>query len=66
MTDYVVDASVVVQRLIQDGLIHNLAVYDSVYIALAEHMSRPLITVDARQERAAIATGIVVKSLTDF
>jgi predicted nucleic acid-binding protein len=42
-------------RALQIGLAHQLAVYDSVYIALAEKLKLPLITVDARQSNAASA-----------
>lgn len=48
------------------GLIHGLAVYDSVYIALAEWLRIPLITADERQEKAANAMGVTIKALTDF
>ncbi|MCB9453294.1 MAG: type II toxin-antitoxin system VapC family toxin [Anaerolineaceae bacterium] len=48
------------------GLIHELAVYDSVYIALAERLRIPLITADERQEKAANAMGVTIKALTDF
>jgi len=48
------------------GLAHNLAIYDSIYIALARDMNCPLITVDARQAAAAQAEQIVLKSITDF
>ena len=53
-------------RGLQIGLIHQLAVYDSVYIALAEQLNMPLITVDERQEKAARALGMTIKPLTDF
>ncbi len=48
------------------GLRHQLAVYDSVYVALAKRLDHPLITVDERQERAAAAEGVTIKALTDF
>lgn len=54
------------KRSLQIGLKHQLAIYDSVYIALAEQLSYPLITVDDRQERAARAEGVTVKAITDF
>ena len=53
-------------RGLQIGLTHQLALYDSVYIALAEKLNYPLITADERQERAASAEGITIKALTDF
>ena len=54
------------QHGLQIGLRHQLAVYDSVYIALALKLNYPLITVDERQERAAAAEGVTIKALTDF
>jgi predicted nucleic acid-binding protein len=53
-------------RSLQIGLEHKLAVYDSIYIALAEKLGYPLITVDKKQEKAAIACGVSVKAVTDF
>jgi predicted nucleic acid-binding protein len=53
-------------RGLQVGLKYQLAVYDSIYIALAEKLSLPLITVDVKQEAAAKDTGITLKSITDF
>ena len=53
-------------RGLQIGLKHQLAVYDAVYIALAEQLNHPLITVDGRQEDAAKAEGIQTKPLSDF
>jgi predicted nucleic acid-binding protein len=48
------------------GLELQLAIYDSIYIALAKSLGFPLVTVDLKQERAAIAAGIRVKSIFDF
>jgi predicted nucleic acid-binding protein len=48
------------------GLRHQLAIYDSVYIALAKHLNYPLITVDQPQTRAATAEGVTIKPITDF
>lgn len=48
------------------GLKHQLALYDSVYIALAEELDYPLVTDDTKQEAAARAEGITLKPLTDF
>lgn len=81
MSQYIVDASIVVQLLITDthtaetkvlpraleiGLKHQLAVYDSVYIALAEQLGYSLITDDGKQAAAATAEGITLKPITDF
>jgi predicted nucleic acid-binding protein len=48
------------------GLRRGLAVYDSIYIALAQRSLYPLITVDRPQERAAAAENVALKPLTDF
>jgi len=53
-------------RSIQVGLAHQLAIYDSIYIALAEKLSFPLITDDSKQTKAASAEGITLKAITDF
>jgi predicted nucleic acid-binding protein len=48
------------------GLKHNLAIYDSIYIAIARDMNCPLITVDARQATAAQAEKIALTPITEF
>jgi predicted nucleic acid-binding protein len=48
------------------GLTHQLAVYDSAYVALASRSRYPLITIDQPQSHAAGAEGIVLKPITDF
>lgn len=53
-------------RALQIGLSHQLAIYDSLYIALAESLNCPLITVDIKQTQAAIANNVVIKPITDF
>jgi predicted nucleic acid-binding protein len=53
-------------RALQIGLAHQLAVYDSVYIAVAERLGFPLITIDGKQESAAKAVGVSLKPVTDF
>ena len=53
-------------RALQIGLKHQIAIYDSIYIALSEQLKCPLITVDAAQSRAAAAESIVLKLITDF
>lgn len=53
-------------RALQIGLNHQLAVYDSLYIALALDLNFPLITVDDKQLNAALACGVVIKQITDF
>jgi len=61
----------VVRRLslinaIQLGLKYQLAIYDSIYVALAKNFNVPLITGDQPQIRAAAAEGITLKPITDF
>lgn len=53
-------------RALQIGLSHQLAVYDSLYIALAQSLSCSLITVDQRQAQAATASNALIKPITDF
>ena len=53
-------------RALQIGVAHKLAIYDSIYIALAEKYGYPLITADAGQETAAKTVGIIIKPITDF
>ena len=51
---------------LQIGLRHNLAVYDSLYVALAVRDNYPLITADIRQENAAKLEGVIIKTILDF
>lgn len=53
-------------RALEIGLKYQLAVYDSVYIALASKLQHPLITIDQRQAKAAQAEGVTLKPITDF
>lgn len=52
-------------QALEIGLAHRLAVYDSLYIALALSLKCPLITVDDRQLQVAISAGAPTKSITD-
>jgi len=54
------------KQALQIGLAYQLAVYDSMYIALAGRLRYPLIMVDMRQEAAAKAVGVTIKPITDF
>jgi predicted nucleic acid-binding protein len=58
-----------VKRLLKSSLTialtHQLAVYDSAYIALAIRSNCPLVTLDQPQMRAARAEGVTVVSLND-
>ncbi len=53
-------------RALQIGLSSQLALYDSLYIALALNLNCPLITVDDCQANGAIANGVILKPITDF
>jgi predicted nucleic acid-binding protein len=53
-------------RALQIGLSYQLALYDSLYIALALNLNCPLVTVDERQGNGAIASGVILKAITDF
>jgi len=48
------------------GLKHNLAIYDSLYIALALRSKQVFVTLDVKQRTAAAAEGVTVKPITDF
>ncbi|HRE49284.1 MAG TPA: type II toxin-antitoxin system VapC family toxin [Aggregatilineales bacterium] len=48
------------------GLKHNLAIYDSLYIALALRSKNAFVTLDAKQIRAATAEGVTVIPITNF
>jgi len=54
------------RRAFAIGIAHQLAIYDSIYLAFAERFACPLITVDERQARAAQAIGVTLKPITDF
>ncbi len=62
----IIPVQFILNRALEIGLQHQLAVYDSAYIALAERLSYPFITVDNRQQQAARAVGITLKLVTDF
>ncbi|MEO1095860.1 MAG: type II toxin-antitoxin system VapC family toxin [Cyanobacteria bacterium J06638_28] len=53
-------------QALQIGLTCQLAIYDSLYIALALEQGCDLITVDIRQQAGAIASGVSLKPITDF
>jgi predicted nucleic acid-binding protein len=61
-----VPAKAILNTALRVGLTHQLAIYDSVYIALALRSALPLITLDQPQTRAAVAEGITIKPITDF
>jgi predicted nucleic acid-binding protein len=56
-------AGLPLRRIVHAGLLdrawqlrHNLSFYDGLYVALAEQLGTPLLTLDARLARAAAAT----------
>ncbi len=53
-------------RALQIGLSSQLALCDSLYIAMALNLNCPLITLDDRQANAAIISGVTLKPITDF
>jgi predicted nucleic acid-binding protein len=63
---HIASARELLPHALQIGLAYQLAVYDSLYIALALRLSCPLITVDNRQAGAAAANQVALKSITDF
>lgn len=62
----IVPANGLVARGLQIGLAYQLAVYDSIYIALAEQLQLPLISIDTRQQDAALKEKVTLKPITDF
>lgn len=48
------------------GIKYQLAVYDSIYIALAQKLNKPLITLDQKQSNAAQSEGVTLLPLTQF
>ncbi len=58
--------SELLERSLDIGLAHALAIYDSAYIALAQNLEIPLITADTKQTNAAQSVGAKLKPLTDF
>lgn len=59
-------ASDLLPRALTIGIDHELPLYDSVYIVLAERLACPLITVDARQEQVTASVGVMLKPIADF
>lgn len=52
--------------LSQTLILLRQAIYDSIYIALAEKLNYPLITVDQRQAKASQSEGVTLKDIADF
>ncbi len=53
-------------RALALGLAHGLSIYDSIYIAMAERLTCPLITVDGRQSQAAAEGKALLKAIAEF
>jgi len=53
-------------RALEIGLDHTLAVYDAGYVALALHYAYPLLTLDQRQSQVAVAEGVSLLPITNF
>lgn len=53
-------------KALEVGLRHGLAIYDSVYLALTKHRRWTLLSIDQPQLRVASAEGISTKPITDF
>lgn len=62
----VMDIQHLMPRSLQIGLRHELAIYDSIYIAMAEQLDCELITIDRRQANAARSLGVKLKPIGDF
>jgi predicted nucleic acid-binding protein len=48
------------------GLKHDLAIYDSLYIALAQRSQLPFVTLDVKQGKVASTEGIITLSISQF
>jgi predicted nucleic acid-binding protein len=62
----VVSTDLLYPEALRIGIHYNLAIYDSVYIALAKHLNYPLVTVDQKQSTAALQENVTLKPITDF
>lgn len=59
-------ASPVYEDAFQIGIKYQLAIYDSLYTALAKQLNYPLITLDQKQMQAAAQEHVTVTPLTNF
>ena len=63
----VMEIQYLMPRSLQIGLRCELvAIYDSIYIAMAERLDCALITIDRRQANAARSLGVKLKPIGDF
>lgn len=60
------DVTALLKSGLQIGVKHQLAIYDSVYVAMAKHFNIPLITDDIKQGQVAVSEGVILKAITDF
>ncbi len=51
---------------LQIGLRNKLAIYDSVYIAMALKSGLPLLTADIAQTQSAVKEGVIIVPITSF
>lgn len=58
--------AVLLPRALKIGTTYRLAVYDSLYLALAEKIGCPIITEDARQAAVATQIGLALEPLSNF
>lgn len=63
---YITPVGELLPRALALSLAHDLAVYDCIFIAMAERLTCPLITVDERQGQVAVAGGVQLKMLSEF
>lgn len=61
-----VPAKAALSSALRIGLAHQLAIYDSAYVALAKLSGYALITLDQPQQRAAAAESVSLKQITEF
>lgn len=62
----IISVNTLLSSALEIGLIHQLAIYDSLYIALALQLNYPLITLDQRQSQTAINCGVQIIPITNF
>jgi len=62
----IIEARELLPRAFEIGVAQGLAIYDSLYLSLAEALKIDLITLDKKQANAAELLGISLKPITDF
>jgi predicted nucleic acid-binding protein len=61
-----VPAKAALSNALTIGLTHQLAIYDSAYVALAKRSGYPFISIDQPQIRAATAESVTLIPVTNF